>query len=293
MKHKVNDFHLNCHEGKIAVRDYGGHGENIILVHGAGQNLEVWQLLAEILNKKYKIWAFDLRGHGQTTVKSKNCLQYWQDIDTIIKGLKLDPKLLIGHSLGGYAVSAYIAWKNQNIPILLLDGFVLDKFEKRPEGINTRFDRELLWNLFKYGLETNKNEMEEFIENEAINISINNPNFGISHELIKTFTRRSFFEINGKWIKKPTLDEMEIIAEPNGNEAILPDVNIYKNLQSSIGFVVGTKGFYMNRKSEIIEIINQNKNRFYYEIDCGHNFIMTKPNETKDIVYDFLDKIKN
>jgi pimeloyl-ACP methyl ester carboxylesterase len=287
---EYRDFFIDTVEGKIATRDYGGNGKDILLIHGSGHNLEAWQSLANILSRNYRVWAFDLRGHGQTTLKSKNCLQYWQDIDTIINKLKINPVLLIGHSMGGYAITAYTVWKNCSIPILILDGFVLDKFDAIPEGSWSKVDKDLLWKLFKYGWEADKNEMEKYIENESKNIPEDSLNYGINPQIIKTITRRSFYQNGEKWLRKPTFEEIEIYGEPKGNEEIIPDVNIYSKIQSPIGFVAGLKGFYVHRKSEILNIVNENQNRYYYEIDCSHNLHLIKPNDTAKVVFDFMGK---
>src|SRR5215469_10405323 len=156
MEQNYNDFFIKLYEGNIAVRDYGGSGKDILLVHGTGHNVEAWQLLANILNKKYHIWAFDLRGHGQTSVNSKNCLQYWQDIDIILKELKIKPELLIGHSIGGYSILAYTAWKNSEIPILILDDFVLDKFTEKTKEQPSKIDKKAVFDLFKLGWEADE-----------------------------------------------------------------------------------------------------------------------------------------
>ena len=91
---------------QFAIRDFGGSGPDMLLVHGTGHNLEVWQPLAESLRGKFRMVAFDLRGHGQTPAQSTNAEQYWRDIGALVSALGLKNPLLVGDSTGGYAISA-------------------------------------------------------------------------------------------------------------------------------------------------------------------------------------------
>ena len=99
--------------GEFAVRDFGGAGPDVLLVHGTGHNLEVWTPLAAQLAGHFRLAAFDLRGHGQTPAASTDTQQYWRDIVAVSAGLGLRRPLLVGHSTGGYAVAAFAAKKKE------------------------------------------------------------------------------------------------------------------------------------------------------------------------------------
>jgi len=86
----------------FSTRDYGGVGPDLLFVHGTGHNLEVWNPLVETLRDKFRMVAFDLRGHGQTPAESTDAEQYWRDIAALIPALGLNSPLLVGHSTGGY-----------------------------------------------------------------------------------------------------------------------------------------------------------------------------------------------
>ncbi|PIE47363.1 MAG: hypothetical protein CSA42_03760 [Gammaproteobacteria bacterium] len=283
----MKNLKVKIANGEVAVRNHGDNGKDILFVHGSGQNLEVWEPLAKLLENEYRLWSFDTRGHGQTTLKSENATQYWKDIDRIISELNIKPILLVGHSIGGFSISAYTVWKHSNIPIMILDGFVLDKYNP-----NAKIPKETLWEMFRYGWKTSAIEKEDYIKNQ-IEKSFDNKdfNYGIPKELIAKVLNRAFSNQGNQFLRKPTFEEMEIIAYPSENEKILPDVNLYNQIDSPIAFVLATKGLYYNRKTEVEDIISQKTNRFYYEIDSTHNLPMTEPNEIKKIIIKFLSKI--
>lgn len=287
----MKNLKIDSENGEIAIRSYGENGKDILFVHGTGQNLEVWEPLAELLKDEYRIWTFDTRGHGQTTLKSENATQYWKDINQIINDLNIKPILLVGHSTGGFSISAYTVWKQSKTPIMILDGFVLDKYKSTSKDHPSKIPKETLWELFRYDWKTSVTEKEDYIEKQAEkSLDSEDFNYGIQKKLITKVLDRCFFSEGNKFLRKPTFEEIEIVGNPSENEEILPDVNLYSRINSPIAFVLAKKGFYYKRKKEIENIIFQKTNRFYYEIDTTHNLPMTEPNKIKEIIIKFLSK---
>ena len=52
--------------GDVAVRDFGGPGSPVLLLHGAGANLVSMQVLAGELSQRFRAIAVDLHGHGRS-----------------------------------------------------------------------------------------------------------------------------------------------------------------------------------------------------------------------------------
>jgi len=290
----MKEFSIQIDNGDIAVRDYGGELDVILLVHGTGHNLEVWKPLAELLKDNYRIITFDTRGHGKTSLDSDDATQYWKDIGQIIEKLGIHPVLLIGHSTGGFSVSAYTVWTNSKIPVMILDGFVLDRYVAIADDHPSKIPKEMLWNLFRYGWRTSEQEMDEYIESQiSKSEDLNDFNYGVSKTLIRDFLRRCFYQISGKWLRRPTFEEIETVGNPDKDEPILPDVNLYYNIDSPMAFVVAKRGFYYQRKEDILKIVSENKLIYFFELDSSHNLHMTNPVEVKEIIFQFMDLVRH
>jgi pimeloyl-ACP methyl ester carboxylesterase len=52
--------------GVLAVRDWGGTGPPLVLVHGIFGTVDYFNGLAPGLTKQYRVVGYDLRGHGQS-----------------------------------------------------------------------------------------------------------------------------------------------------------------------------------------------------------------------------------
>src|SRR5436309_10436502 len=93
---------------RLAVRDYGGEGLSLLLVHGLTLNVCSWDQVGPLLARCVRVAAFDLRGHGLTEAESDYSLAaHLEDIDAIRDTLGMGPTVLVGHSLGSIVSVAY------------------------------------------------------------------------------------------------------------------------------------------------------------------------------------------
>jgi hypothetical protein len=53
--------------GGLSVRDYGGGGRPLVLIHGPGFSQKSWANLIAALGGRHRIITFDQRGHGAST----------------------------------------------------------------------------------------------------------------------------------------------------------------------------------------------------------------------------------
>lgn len=92
----------------LAVRDFGGDGPDVLLLHGGADNLETWRDLVPRLRRPFRIVAYDARGHGQSPTPHRASVDdHVADIAAVADELALERPLLVGHSMGG--VNALLA----------------------------------------------------------------------------------------------------------------------------------------------------------------------------------------
>jgi pimeloyl-ACP methyl ester carboxylesterase len=91
----------------IAVYDFGGQGDDVLLVHATGFCAEVLGPLARGLVDQYHCWGIDLRAHGRSDRPVDENFAwsgFATDVLAVIDHLGLDHPLGFGHSCGGAAV---------------------------------------------------------------------------------------------------------------------------------------------------------------------------------------------
>lgn len=104
----------------VHVRDFGGDGPLLLLWHGAGCDVTVWEAMVPHL-RMFRVIAQDLPGHGGSPVDRFSLTDTLADGRAVIADLGLGEPLLVGHSLGGWAALHYAA-TNPCGALVCLDG---------------------------------------------------------------------------------------------------------------------------------------------------------------------------
>lgn len=120
-----------------------GKGPGVVLIHGFGGNRDAWSEIAKRLKKDHTVLSVDLPGHGDSAAPPLK--EGAADLDAIggeiaklIRKQKIEPALLIGHSIGGaIAVRVALADPKSIRGIILVDSSLApipktftDKLEK-------------------------------------------------------------------------------------------------------------------------------------------------------------------
>lgn len=88
-----------------------GEGPPVVLLHGLGGSLHMWQGVIDVLALHHHVVAVDLRGHGRSSAGGKTSIGSWtKDVEALIGALELPPVALVGHSIGSL-VAQHLAVK--------------------------------------------------------------------------------------------------------------------------------------------------------------------------------------
>jgi pimeloyl-ACP methyl ester carboxylesterase len=106
------------------VRDQGNpDGIPLVLIHGSGGSLHVWEGWVAELGSKTRLISVDLPGHGLTGAWPRDVYTveaYVDFIEALIDALKLDRFVLAGHSLGGAVAWTFAARRPDRVTQLIL-----------------------------------------------------------------------------------------------------------------------------------------------------------------------------
>ncbi|MDI9365271.1 MAG: alpha/beta hydrolase [Flavobacterium sp.] len=92
-----------------------GTGKTVVLLHGFGEDSNVWHDVANILQTNFKVVLIDLPGSGQSVVPTNvlmnenlSSIDYYANIvHALLLHLTIDNCVLLGHSMGGYITLSF------------------------------------------------------------------------------------------------------------------------------------------------------------------------------------------
>ena len=88
---------------KIHYYRSGGHRQPFILLHGVSDSGLCWTKVADALSEKYDVIMVDAQGHGLSDRVGKDFSYdtHTKQLAGLIKALKLEKPVVMGHSMGG------------------------------------------------------------------------------------------------------------------------------------------------------------------------------------------------
>jgi pimeloyl-ACP methyl ester carboxylesterase len=128
---------------ELALLDWGGDRPLALLHHANGFCAATWAPVAEALRARFRVIAFDARGHGASSKPPPGDAYHWAEFGRDLAALAdaLAPEtgpvaLGVGHSFGGLATLLAAAWRPERFGrIALLDPVILPSAAYTPEAV--------------------------------------------------------------------------------------------------------------------------------------------------------------
>jgi pimeloyl-ACP methyl ester carboxylesterase len=134
------DFTVDHADITLAVRDHGGSGIPLLLLHGATRTLADWSEMADELVADHRVFSMDLRAHG----RSGRGAEPWTaaavlgDIEAVLDACGVPEAVIVGHSLGGMLAALYADAHPHTPAAVNLDGFGLAGRPEQYAGLDPR-----------------------------------------------------------------------------------------------------------------------------------------------------------
>jgi len=116
---------LDGPSGAIYIDDGGSGGLPVIFLHSFGGDSSHWASQLDHLRHHRRALAIDLRGHGKSARPNDDDYSvkaFVRDLESVVKELKLQRFVLVGHSLGAAIANAYAAEHPRRVAGVVLVG---------------------------------------------------------------------------------------------------------------------------------------------------------------------------
>jgi pimeloyl-ACP methyl ester carboxylesterase len=98
----LNDCYTDLRGLPFHYRDWGGGGQQVLLLHGLASTCHIWDLVAPLLAADFRVVALDQRGHGQSAQVDEgfDFATVSGDAAALIAHLGWERPVIVGHSWG-------------------------------------------------------------------------------------------------------------------------------------------------------------------------------------------------
>lgn len=252
----------------IFYRTYGA-GKSVMLVHGFGEDGNIWNQQTEFLQEKFHLIVPDLPGSGKSEIIDDMSMEGMAEVlHSIIHEEDIHRCTVIGHSMGGYitlALTEYY-WNHVNAFGLFHSTAFSDSEEKK----DTR--RKGIEFINKYG----------------------------AFEFLKT-TSPNLFSSTSKLLMPNTIDEFIQTLKGFSDQSLTacyqammqrPDrTSVLKNTKLPVLFIAGENDIAVPLEDSLKQSHIPGLCHFHILKKSGHMGMMEEPEETNRMLDDFLTEL--
>ncbi len=118
----VREDHVSVDDVTLHYVQWGEQGPPVVCLHGVTANAFCFQALADALSPDHRVFAYDLRGRGESDKPASGYSApiHAQDLANVIDTLHLERPMIIGHSLGALIALYFAAHYPDKISKLVL-----------------------------------------------------------------------------------------------------------------------------------------------------------------------------
>ena len=262
MKIKANGISMNY--------EIKGRGENLVLIHGAGDNLNMWYHQVPVLSKSYHVITYDVRGSGKTESPEGeySISLFAKDAYELMKGIKVEGAYFLGYSMGGRVALELALNHPEMVKALVLANSSVGLTPPSPEAAERR---RVMVELL------DKGDIKEFAE--IMTTGAFSPNFKTQNPVeFKKYMRV-------KLQNKP--DGLARLIRTLGTPTSPPDLS---KVKCPVLLIAGENDQYMgvDQAKQVHEAIIGSK---LVVLPTGHAVAIEMPDKFNSVVLEFLSEV--
>lgn len=284
--------------GDLAVVDYGGDGQDVLLVHSVCHSLAVWDGVAAELGDCAHVVSVDLRGHGQSTADATDVTQIPSDIAHLVDALGLEQPVLVGHDVAGGFVAAVAAEHPQKVGgLVVIDSPVTEPREIVRDivrTVGTEAVVDLLTERFGLGYTgTDALSMEAFIAEHAVRDMLDWLSAAPDESSMRALLRRAIrVSHDGSWVLRPTPTTVRhLTADPDGS-TYQPGLELLADIHAPVTVVTLSEGRSGSVGQGLVDLASSRSNVRIAQIDCGPHVLFTNARDLTLAVLDTLSRVE-
>ena len=126
--------------GRLAYRETGA-GPALFLLHGMNGSSQSWAYLFRALRSSLRVVAWDAPSFGASDVFGDSIEDYVDAARSLLKALKVDDAILVGHSMGGVVAARLAADRDTSTAGLVLSSTHLGYARPKGEPLMARYGK--------------------------------------------------------------------------------------------------------------------------------------------------------
>lgn len=250
-------------DGKLHY-EIRGKGEPVIFIHGGLVDSRMWDAQVEEFEKHFQVIRYDLRGFGKSDVSTRP-YSHIDDLQTLLKSLKIEKASIIGLSLGGMIAIDFTLEHPEMVDKLILAGAALRGYAYKSVG-----NRDAIYEAAKKG-----------DVDKAVELSINDTVF---------VTARKYPDVEKK-MREMLRDNFKAWGSVQQSKVFWPktsSIDRISQIRNPTLIIVGDKD--NENILGVADVLKQKIIHSHKRIipDAGHHLNMEKPQEFNTMVLRFL-----